>query len=402
MGGSYIRLIAAAKANFDGFDYIPFDSSTYIYTNGRGGILDLDYTDNFVNFDDSYYYEYDKRTNSYNNSFHYIQSFNLVNNIQNRTQQDWSFVNTQYQWHNKTNLEYVYGNDLTQLIETKIQLWTGLWWDMSNYQIDYDAKGDMVKIDYQTNVTYLTYDNNHNIIERREYSYTPAGWQFTDRFSFTYDPSDDITGYINQRFINGNWENIDKKEFVISGSVLTSIKSYSWTNSAWQPDHQNVYTYDASNNKLTEEFQSWDASTSSFLNNRKETWAYNQQNQPISYYSQTWNTVSQNWEAKKGDFYNHYYYEFYSPTSVPELPKASDLFAVFPVPANNAVNIQLKKSTAEKYDGYIYDIQGKVVKTFKLSDSKETVPVENLPSGNYMIGVLYGNKKIAQPLIVAH
>ena len=74
-GTAPVRLISSAKAIYDGSSFVAYDSSSYKYSSNRGGLLDLDYTDNFLDFDESVYFKYDTDENLYKNTFRYTQSF---------------------------------------------------------------------------------------------------------------------------------------------------------------------------------------------------------------------------------------------------------------------------------------------------------------------------------------
>lgn len=400
-GGQYIRLTSSAKMIYDGSNYIPFDSTTYQYSAGRDGLLDQDYTDLFTNFDQSIYYEYDANNYVYNNVSRCTQTFNAAGTVQYRTQENWE--NDNAQWQNSFRYEYIYTEGYTQLLQTNVQIWNGSWnGNNLNYQIDYDINGNVIKVNLVTNIMYLTYDSNNNIIERKEYNWSQSdGWHFTDKYSFSYNVSNQLTGYILQHYNNGTWENYEQKEYTISNNNLASIITSTWNNGIWQPSFQNLFTYDINSNKLSDEYQVWDSVSSTYINQRKEFWTYNTENQPTSYYSQTWNQSNANWQPVKGDFYHHYYYEKYFPTDVSSVNSESS-FALFPIPANNEININLNNNSFNGTKGYLSDMQGRILEGFTFTEKHKAIKTNNLPSGSYIINIISGNKKTAQPLSIVH
>ena len=365
------------------------------------GLLDLDYTDNFLDFDESVYFKYDTDENLYKNTFRYTQSFSANNSVLYRVQENW--INDQLQWQNNTRHEYLYNPSFDQLLKTNIQIWNGTWTGNSvNYLISYSPKGDIIEVDFTTSKTFLVYDQNHNITERLEYKYMQGtGWDYTDKYSFQYNTSQQLTEYVYQRFINGIWENFQKEEYSYTNGNPSIAKHYNWESSNWEVDHQKNFTYDGNDNKLTAEVQKWNDATSSFINTKKEFWVYSTEQQPIAYYSQSWDEAAQNWTPKQGDFYNRYKYEYYNPTSLPKEPNSPELVTVYPIPATDVLNLQLKTKPAGSTSGSIYDMQGKTVKTFQLNSSTETIPVNELPSGTYTLNISFNGKKIAQPIVIA-
>jgi len=398
-GANPVRLIAATKNSFDGNQYIPFDSTIYHYSNGRGGILDQDYQDYYANFDESIVYAYDAATGIYTDEIRYTQTFLPLNKIDTRIRENYINGN----WHNSLKYDYIYDVHYDKLVRTDINLWYNTWVTTMGYQIEYDVDNNIATIKFPSNITYLLYDQQHNITERKEYTYNSAtGWSFTDKYDFYYNANSQMTSYIQYRYLNGVWEEYQKVEFTFAGNNVANAKQYSWTNESWTLFQQNNYTYDGQNNKLSDETQVWDSVTNSLKNLRKENWVYNMERQPTAYYSETWNETNNNWTTVKGDFYNHYYYEYYNTTAVKDPIAAADYFSVYPVPASVSVSLVLKKQTYDKTNGFIYDMTGHVVRNFTIENTEKTISVSDLPDGNYLIGLTGQNKKLAQPFVVKH
>jgi hypothetical protein len=398
--GQYIRLAAAAKSVFDGTNFVPFDSTTYTYSSGRGGLLDMDYTDLFSNFDYSIYYEYDVANNVYNNAGKCLQTFTAAGTVQYRTQQKW--MASDAQWQNSFRYEYLYSEGFQRLLQTNVQVWNGSWNGNSlNYKIDYDFNGNIVKVNMVTSILYLSYDANNNITERKEYSYQAGNWNYTDKYTFSYNTANQLTGYVLQHYTNDSWVNAEKKDYIISNNNVAAIVTATWSSNTWIPSYQNLFSYDVNGNKLSNEYQVWDNNTATYKNQRKENWSYNTDNQPITYSSQTWSETNAAWQAVKGDFFHHYYYEKYFPTDVLTLNESQD-FLLYPQPANDQVNITIKNAKASTTSVYIYDMQGKTVKTFSTTQTHQTIPISDLPAGQYWVNIVSADKKRAQPLTVVH
>lgn len=399
MGIAPIRLISKVKTLYDGTIYRPFDSATYNYSNGRGGILDLDYDDKFLNYDNSVFYEYDEASQQYKNVRRYTQTFNSADKIEHFIQENW--INDQVQWHNGVMYEYLYSSDLSRLEQTGFYIWNGSWTGNSmDYKIAYNDKNDIVEVQFTTSITELSYDSHHNVTERKEYIFTSGlGWHYSDKYSFIYDASDNLTSYTLQKFNEGNWDNSLKKDFIYANGILTHTIEYSWQNNTWQTERQNTFSYDGMGNKLSDEYQVWDDAAQSFVNTRKEEWDYNAQQQPLTYKSLTWDAAGQTWKAIKNDFLYRYQYEYYFPTVVNK-PTANDVFTFYPQPASDMLNVHFKSNGNTIYQGYIYDTRGSVVKSFEVSNENNHIPLGDVPPGNYLIGFSGNGRKATQPLII--
>ncbi len=400
-GGMPIRLTAKVKTIFDGSQYQFFDSSTYSYSSGRGGILDLDYQDNFLDFDLSVYYQYDPSLQAYMPVRRYTQSFNDAGDVENRIQENW--INDQIQWHNGVMYEYHY-NPLSRLEQTSLYVWNGSWTGNSmDFKLSYNNQNDITEIKFVTGTTELSYDANHNVTERKEYIYTTAeGWHYSDYYSFSYDAANHLTSYTLQKFANGAWSNSFKKEFIFTNGVMTHTIEYSWKDNSWQTERRNLFSYDAGGNKLDDAYQVWDDVVQDFVNTRKEEWTYNAQNQPLTYKSLTWNAAAQAWQAIKNDFLYRYKYEYYTPTLIAKIPDATEVFTLYPQPASDVLNLHFHHPSGTTYQAYIYDMRGSVVKSMEVSTNQNKIPLGDIPSGNYLIGLHHEGKKIAQPIIIAH
>ncbi|HTN47742.1 MAG TPA: T9SS type A sorting domain-containing protein [Flavipsychrobacter sp.] len=391
-----IRLVGSAQSIFDGTNYQPFDSSVYQYSGGRGGLLDMDYTALFLSFDTSISYEYDAASLSYKYENRYTQQFSNQNNILSRIQEKY----TTDGWHNTMKLDYNYDVHNSKLVGTNLNIWVGMWFNNNNYKIYYNANNLIGKVEEVLKHTFLQYDANQNIIERKQYEYTTAnGWDSTERYRFSYDAFQRMNSYTLEIYDQGTWKLTQKVDYAFSGNNVTAAYQYSWANKSWKLIQTNSYTYDSQNNKISDESKVLNNGTGNLVNFRKEHWTYNNLNQPTSYYSQTWDATGGNWTAVKGDFYHRYYYEFYFPTSVPEF-NADTYFTLYPQPASNIVNIQLRQNAATT-KGVVCDLQGKVVKSFSFNNSTTSIPVGDLPSGNYLLRISNNEAYYSKPLIVA-
>ncbi len=104
------------------------------------------------------------------------------------------------------------------------------------------------------------------------------------------------------------------------------------------------------------------------------------------------------------DVWNKYYYEAYNdPTSVGTISTNNSSLKLYPVPANNSLNIELNSDNAQTSVLAIYDMTGKLWmqwQTENTANYKHTVYTSQLPAGNYIINVRSENGQTAQPFVI--
>ena len=384
MSHNYIRLIGATKLVFDGNAYVPFDSVTYQYSNGRGGLLDENYSDNFAKYDLSISYLYNVANGAYTPEFRYTQTFNSLHKTLFITREHW--VNDNVQWNNSLQRQYIYAPHNQQLKSCINHLWANNWYQNQSFTISYGPKGNIVEVNSVIEKNVISYDINNNIKERVEYYITGNGWIPSAKYIFTYNANNVISSYKKQQYTNGGWQDAEKVAYVLVNDFPQTKTVYTWDNNQWKPLYQNSYTYDSHQNMLTEIQSNWDNTQNSFLYFKRKEWTYNQAHQPLSYQSLMWDKTNQTWLARKGDFYYRYYYENYMPTQVDEKHFNVEHLTLFPNPAKDFLNVSLKTNQPTDYTGYIMDITGKTIKDFTIdNNSPVQVPVQDLPDGNYLL-----------------
>ena len=79
-------------------------------------------------------------------------------------------------------------------------------------------------------------------------------------------------------------------------------------------------------------------------------------------------------------------YEFFT-TGIDEYQDISLSITVFPNPAQSIVNLSITKLPTENLTYQLYDIQGKLLLSQKISSTLSQVPVQNYAAGSYLLKV---------------
>lgn len=381
---SLSRITAKASSRWINGSMQPYDSVTYTYSMGRGGALDDEYQDNFVNFETSNSYVYDRISGQYVNKMYRFQDYHSSGKPLTYTMQTWKpATNT---WKDSARFQYTYNNSFSRLESTMFQIWYGaMWLNHVVYNNVFDAANHVIEMNSTVYKMELSYDLAGNLSQRIDQVWTQAaGWDYSIKMDFTYGPSGQMDNYTVANWGGSSWVNADKYELVYAGNDMATQTEYHWQNNAWQQYVQHTYTYDTQHNKLSDLLQAWDGAN--YTNATLYSWAYNSFNQPITYESKTWDAASALWAFATDDFSNHYYYQTYDPTAVFNTKPPLQLSA-YPIPAATVMNVTVRQSKASSLQLYIFDAQGKMVRQqgFKETNDAQQISVDGLPTGQYFL-----------------
>ena len=117
------------------------------------------------------------------------------------------------------------------------------------------------------NKTYNNYNNNGLLVSTIFYGYSNPNWSPNNRDTFIYNS--------NNKLIEERWEMWD-----------SGINNWGATTS------KNVYTYNAANKLIVDEFYQIDWSTNTLIPNSKTTYSYNSVNQPTLELHQDWESAT--------------------------------------------------------------------------------------------------------------
>lgn len=391
------RLVAKTALSFKSGKFIPVDSMTYSFSNGRNGYTKKDdwNNDETVLFDESFTYFFNELKNDYDKKVKRVQTYNEDNYITSIT---YTTLKKDETWKDSIRFLYDYANG--KMIYSDCQIWQGAWMGSQYSEIKY--VGSVIEeMSTPTNKLEFVYSDN-KLVSSIESSKTTSGtgdWIPGVKTNYTYN-GNSITASVEQTWnisIN-NWVNTTKKEYAYSGNDLVSAEEFTWDGATWLKARKHTYTYDTKSNELSDVLQNWDNNLKTYINAKQEVSSYNIYNQPLVITTMTWNGSS--WASANDDKEFRFYYDF--PTSVQDLSVQNN-FKTYPVPASDVVNIDINWNIAQKFSVAIVDMQGRVVRQWSenpVTAYKKTLSVADFASGNYFIKVVGEQSELVERLVV--
>jgi hypothetical protein len=266
-------------------------------------------------------------------------------------------------------------------------------------------------------------------------------WNNGYRSTNTYDASDFLLSTLNETWnaVTSAWENSSRSTYInnTSGYALTETsETWSSTTSSWESSSRSTRTYDAANNVLTDLYQMWDNTTStwqnfanaiysgyignkvgsmihqtwdnttaSFINGGKISYIYNSDTLPTFGYDESWNSTSGTWERTAGsnNGARYHYQKNAVITATPNTAGLNGKASIYPVPAKDAISINITWNAPQAFTVTITDMLGRVISSSKVNECNSYsgyVPVNNFSSGNYLIKMEGAKGKITQRFVV--
>ena len=142
--------------------------------------------------------------------------------------------------------------------------------------------------------TQLKFDNAYIYY----YNTTTSAWENGIYEYQTFDASDEVQTTVSQSWdvSTSAWVNSNENIYIWSGGNLQSYINQSWdtVGSAWVNQNKTIFTYDGAGNILTETDQNWDG-TSAWVNNYEYIYTYNANNNVTSEIDQSWDGSTSSW-----------------------------------------------------------------------------------------------------------
>jgi hypothetical protein len=311
-------------------------------------------------------------------------------------------------WQDYQMISYTYdanGNNLTYLS----QYWEeNAWKNFRKSIYGYDLNGKMISglaLSWDTTNTWVnsyrwttTYDNNGypsgEIYETWQSNLWVNMWNDT----YVYDASGNMLSYLEEQWVQGAWVNVWKEDLTYdpSGHLSTMIAQL-WTNNAWELYEQVMFTHDANANMVMETDQTRAINT--WQNTSRKTYTYDEHGNSVTGMYESW--VNNNWHQDNGYLYlytsvsslysftNIYRYEAgYTSylNGIGGQQETAGHFTLFPNPAKDLAIVNypdFKKAYGCTIT--ICDLQGKLIKSLRLSGELTEIDVAGLPGGIYAV-----------------
>ncbi len=406
------RMTGQAHWYNDGVIFVPSDTMAYSYDNpNHGG--DLNHTMKYTSatkwvFTDT----------SLANNQKMTQEFWGDDNIKSTVTQNWNVFSST--WDNTSKILFWYNGDNT-MSSSISQVWGGSGWSNSGRSL---------------------YDYTFTTAGSQMYSHVFQHWFGADFFSdsvkmYSYDAMGRLKQEVDQDSVAGNWVYRKKYDYTYDTSNrIASVTKSTYTGSGYTSTYRYEYTYDAAGNRVQTLYSTWNSSTSAWDQKSLHTYSaftsahlpqvddltnYDTSSggfwYPIMHYTYAYNAFSQ-MTSMTGESYNvlgfpeyaygdpraNYYYTGYS-VGVKELNPANGEVNVYPNPAQDVVNINVKWNEAQAFTVSIFNMNGAVVRQWAVpstSTYSAGIPVENLATGSYIVKIAGGKDQITRQIVVAH
>ena len=403
------RLIQTTKGQYSTatgkFDYA-WDTTRYTYSFGRGGTLNSP----MIKFD-SCIKKRQSGTNlitatydNQNRAKTYTTAGSTDTNYYTGTQNEpdsiisWSINGTvTYNY-----LTYNSSRQVTQRVQRRIISSTNINTDSTTYT--YGAGNLITENHYYLVNGSMTYSHNitttYNILNL-PLIVTKTQNGDTYRTSYTYNLSGLIDMETIESTIAGNFKWEGKHRYIYTSSNDISIDStFTWnpTTSGWQVLYINHYQYDANRNLLTDSMIEFNGT--SFYNRKKVSQSFDINNNKLTRLVEGWNTVSLKWGGiNVSDTLNTYTYQSYDPTNIQE-QKLTPSFKLYPNPTAHFIIADLTNIAGIKQYA-IHDMTGKLYRRAMINSgiSMLSIPVADLPSGNYILSLHADTAPLQQTFI---
>jgi hypothetical protein len=404
------RLTAAADWTHNGAEFIRTDSTSYNYfSTVRGGDLK-----NQLKFDNASKWTFEGDT--LNNNSRWVQEFDAANRLTTRVSQWWDGM-ISFTWINQ--FKYIYTYNSAGSLATKItQHWDGTsaWITDSKNVYTYNAANQLSYDQFQvwdgvssyvaaSQITYY-YDASGNIINETSNDFISSTPVFTAKVDYTYNSANKMLTANHATWNGAGWDNTEMytHTYDTSNRRTTSLHQ-NFDGTAYVNDMLMLFSDFSGSNAMTEIDQMWDTTgMGSWNDTYKFAYTYNGNGQLTSATRQS-NDISVGWTNTSGDTKANYYYGAFV-SSVKSVSNTGGTVSMFPVPAQNTVNINVNWNTPQTSTVIVSDMAGRVVKTVSVpygANQFANMSVAELANGNYMVNIVGSTEgRVVKQIVVAH
>ncbi len=394
----------------NGVVFVPQDTTHYNYNNPNFG-GDLNNTIKFSTAN-----TWVATDTSLAPSLQWTQDFWSTGNIKSQTKETYNtfsgaFSNTSkfLYWYNTNNsADY-----------TIYQTWGGSSWTNVN-RTKYDYSGTALSTttyqhwfgaDFFTDSIKNSFYNTANLIKQETFQDSAAGaFVNTKKYDYTYDTAHaTMVASVTKSNYSGSgytpsWNY--QYTYDAAGNRTQSIYSvWNTTTSAWDAKYLHSYSmFTSSHLPQVDEYYTYDtAGGGTWKHTTYFTYAYNSHDQMTSMTGESYNALGFP-EYAYGDPMARYYYESYT-VGVNDVAAANGEVNIFPNPAQNLININLKWNNAQAFTVSIFNMNGAIVRQWNVASTAAyttSIPTESLATGTYVVRISGAEGQISRQVVVAH
>jgi hypothetical protein len=250
----------------------------------------------------------------------------------------------------------------------------------------------------------LTYNDNNLPISALNYDWVGSQWVLKYRDILTYNVNNRITTLISDNWVNLQWVSDYKSEYIYnSNNKIVSNKNYNWKSSSWLESDRQDYEWDTNGNRIrltqsqtgyvNKTEYTYDASSlmSSYANPFRDKTGLEYIIEDFPYLNKVLASNDFQYDAATSSYVNNYRTTYNYNNSITlgtkKLEIANATITVFPNPSNNYIQVSGLTET-KNYE--VYSILGDNVSKGTISGN-EKIDIHNLTNGLYFLKFKEGN-----------
>jgi len=390
--------------------------STYLHYYNRDRTYNH-YVGSNNNIDTSTYQTYDTVLIAYKNYSRNIYTFDANNNTLTNLTDYW----VASAWRDSTEHLYTYDGGNNMLTDTSKNLGNSNNNNVTVYHYtsgtldtstSYNWSGGSYALtnNSRRTVYYLNTSSKPDSTVTYGWSTGSSTWNANNKIHYIYSGGN-VTIDTNKSLFGGTWY-VSTDNYTYSGTNMTSDTAKANIGTGFANTSLYVMTYDGSSNETS--CEKYSLVSAAWRDTALYTNTYNSYNQNTMYMTQTrlggtswgFSRTSNGFGGYNYDVMNLYYYSTYNdPTSVQPLGanNTNGNLKLYPVPANNMLNIDLSWNNTQSSVIAIYDMTGRLWMQWQAentSNYKHTVYISQLPAGNYIVKVRGESDQAVQPFVI--
>ncbi|MDP1727454.1 MAG: T9SS type A sorting domain-containing protein [Bacteroidota bacterium] len=246
--------------------------------------------------------------------------------------------------------------------------------------------------------TWQSDGTNDTLIMWEDYDTVSSTWKSNSKQTLTYS-SGLITTMIGYSWSSSTsaWVNLSKNDVTYISGKKDRINNFNWDNVAltWKDNGYIQYYY--TGNKM-DSMQEWSKDQSTGITSLKYRFIITSDanNKTASFQQLKWKESASIWE-------NSLNISFTSGTTGNNELTGNEMISVYPIPASDALTIQINNATLNNAVVKLYSLDGKEVLHTNISENQSTLNTSGLSNGMYVLCVENNGLKLhQQKLMVAH
>lgn len=416
-----LKVFTHERYDWGVLNFVPSDTFCFSYSNGRGGYIPYA---TFV--DNEYHIPHTEYRLNFVPEMKYDSSYNAILTFTNK--KIYSFYKQYFDGNNNIVSRLLYQlppsapNPLfdsfnylsNKMISSKI-VTNGYYQNATKYY-HYNSLGQLDTININSFEKIVFEYNTDGTVYRVYDIYADSRYVYLNlRSTYNYNTSGQLTTIIRDGYdaVSATYNRNSYREFYTyyTGNDTNEILKQTWDlkTGSWENLTKRIYSYDANHNVLSNIIIEW--KNNAWDTFRRSRYTYNSHNLLASNETDFWNEYSHAWEYKTDTFEFGqsqrftFTYEPYFPASVTSKIADNEWINLYPIPAIDNITICINKTLKYPFHAGIYDMQGKIYTEWSVqtcSAYKQTMPIDNLPTGNYCIKLSAQEGEMVKKFMVAH